>query len=117
MATYIKLLGRIGCNRVCAWQIGEVNAVTLVVETAGLCTHSHTTIVTNVLVLVCHSVEHRCLAALRVANQSHIYDIVPLGFYLLEHTVAAALSATTVANSTAGVYRCRGQLLFGLFLG
>ena len=52
MLAHIYLLGRVCRNGVCSWQVGEVYAVTLVVEAAALCAHCHAAVVAHMLVLV-----------------------------------------------------------------
>ena len=95
VAAHIYLLGRICRDGVGSRQVGEVYAVALVVEAAGLGIHSHAAVVAHVLVLVGKRVEYRCLAAVGVAHQRNVDDVPPLG------GVAVAGAALSIATGAA----------------
>ena len=117
MLAHINLLGRVCCNGVCSRQVGYVYTVILVVETAGLGVDGDTAVVAHMLVLLRECIENRCLAAVGVTNQCHVYHIVPVCDDFALRAVNAVKSVAVLAHRECTECGCRCKFLFCLVLG
>ena len=117
VTAHIYLLGRIGRNGVCARQVGEVDAVALVVEAAGLGINGHAAVVAYMFVLVGKCVEYGCLAAVGVAHQCNVNHIPSHGGVVVGCAALSAASRAAFAQRHAVVCGCGCHLALGIFLG
>ena len=99
VTAHVNLLGRVCCYGVCSRQVGEVDAVALIVEAAGLGINGHTAVVAHVFVLVCQCIEDGCLATVGITHQCNIYYIPSL------RGVPVVRGALSVAGCTAVAQR------------
>ena len=58
MTAHIDFLRGISRYRICAWQVGYVDSVSLVVEASAFCIDCNTAVVAYMLVLVCQCIEY-----------------------------------------------------------
>ena len=73
---HVEFLGGVGRQGICAGKINYVEAVSFVFKSSLLGSDSDSRIVSDMLMGSRNHVEHRCLAAVGVAHQRHIYNLV-----------------------------------------